>query len=725
MSYANSLWNPSNWFNGSKFYRLKAKYEKEYFNNARAVIAEYNLVVRDLYDSTITRTLTPDEQYKYNEAISQNRLDIVKSQLEKDFLKGTVGEVKWHDENPQNVSVRIHRKGLKSFTDILANYNATIETGYMWHLVGEEIFIQIMVSVLVTFAVYLVALAMSALPWGWAQYIASFYKYYNTAISTISFMVSMITQALLFYESVRTMKLEAQKISFQSATNYNAASNDLREHKKYAGTHSKIHNAYRIYANGDIFTSQSAGSETFTPTRAFNPTEHFRTQKPEIYTSLPQSQKSYKNTDEIVQNKGHYHLSGNDGYGEEISPNIPRENIKNLENDSEYKLNFFTNHNQRLQRGYAALAPWLLDEWENMTKRDKNYTAQEWLQAVYDADMGFYKNLYYTYLESKDFLNKLRHYNQAIRANFDYYKRKNAYEYSTKEIIVTPDTQPSIDSIQGDVAGEIDNEPSFDKPFESTLNNHISMLLQQEAHTTDHDVLDSYYNTESAIFLMRKKAFLESQKALSDDIILLVREKSREYYLGEYKGQFYGVQDTTLIETYYSASVFLNYAEEKGGIKGDGAYCTFKEKQYINILIYTRISGENTETPMYATLECYDEIKRKIFTYPTLKEHERPSYTYAQLEAQLNFNESAILQGVFIDNKDKITLKSNDEIYKATPRDRDDPDQSRANRIGFYYILLDSLQNDINVFIDKEVVDIIEKLAILSAESHNNRTDTQ
>ena len=90
---------------------------------------------------------------------------------------------------------------------------------------------------------------------------------------------------------------------------------------------------------------------------------------------------------------------------------FPLEKIKELDNDMEYKLNFLKQHNQRLIEGYSHLA--------QFTGSNEEYYSGEWIQAVYNANYRTYCD----YVESKDFINQVRTYNQTLRFKGEFYSR--------------------------------------------------------------------------------------------------------------------------------------------------------------------------------------------------------------------------------------------------------------------------------------------------------------
>ncbi len=60
-----SFWKPLDYFNGSKFYRKRSKYEREYFERARQIASAHKLTIKDYYQNTRTKRVSDFEFKEY------------------------------------------------------------------------------------------------------------------------------------------------------------------------------------------------------------------------------------------------------------------------------------------------------------------------------------------------------------------------------------------------------------------------------------------------------------------------------------------------------------------------------------------------------------------------------------------------------------------------------------------------------------------------------------
>ncbi|TLD79831.1 hypothetical protein LS68_009160 [Helicobacter sp. MIT 05-5293] len=551
-----SFWNPTAYFNGSKFYRLRNKYTEQYFEAALKVIRQEGLKVCDLNDSTRTITLSNDQRFMYQEAKANNTLSATKKKLEREFLKGSIGWVKWVDEN----NVKVHRKGLRSFCESLAMHRATRETGYVWHLVSDEIRQSWLNQAIIQIIVLIASEALKAIPFtGWAAYVVKFVAYTSWYGSLIAYMTLRILELKDMYDKTKINHINALDLSEKLSVSLNARANDMLRHKKYIGESAKLFSGIRIYASGDIYMSEAAGSESFCPTQSFTPYKHF----------LPKDAKEpqEEGIDEQIQNRAHYTEAGNKGYN--ANPYIPQAQIKKLDHDSAFKKNYFTLHNQRLQRGYAKLCAFIIDEYEPYVKRTA-YSASEWIQAVYDNDIDFYKNVLYTYLQSKDMLYKLERYNYALRADFDYFNRFDRSYESRQDMSISDTRGLSEEVAQYESEQEAQSE---DKDQEEALNMLISLkAMAQEQESGEYSEERDYFDTQGEVFLGYKRAFIQQMSEERDILKMLIHEELKVWYLSEYKGVFYGIVSEEIMEQYREHIMFLQYAQSIGVLDTKGGY---------------------------------------------------------------------------------------------------------------------------------------------------------
>lgn len=416
------------YFNGSKYYRKRNQYRIELFNNAKKVIEKYKLKV-PLYDETFIRPLTDKES-----TLLQQDRESLRNTIKLVDGYGSSSRVVFYNDSaftllPENY-VQITKLGLKHYTDILAELKARSETHYATDLIDPAVIAGIVAG-------YLLGIALSCVPF--MQAIGA-----STAAAAYMGLVTAVISMLLYIKKLgddaALQSLQYEVISHKVATSYASYSNYYMSHKKLqAGKDSMLYGGYEIYANGQSYQAETAGSESFKPTQAYNPTQNF--------APLHKTQnKTLDNIDERTQGRAHYNLAGNDGYMDKIAP-FPLEKIKELDNDMEYKLNFLKQHNQRLIEGYSRLA--------QFTGSNEEYYSGEWIQAVYNADYRTYKDNYYDYVESKDFINQVRTYNQALRFKGEFYSRsvdeRKWIKVSKKVDVPNIDVnEPSIDETPAD-----------------------------------------------------------------------------------------------------------------------------------------------------------------------------------------------------------------------------------------------------------------------------------
>ncbi len=416
------------YFNGSKYYKKRNQYRVELFNNAKKVIEKYKLKV-PLYDETFVRPLTDKES-----TLLQQDRESLRNTIKLVDGYGSSSRVVFYDDGaftllPENY-VQITKLGLKHYTDILAELKARSETHYATDLIDPDVIAGIVAG-------YLLGIALSCVPFMQAIGVSTMEAaQWGLALA----IASMILYIKELGDKHVIKAIQYETISQNVANSYASYSNYYMSHKKLqAGQDSMLYGGYNIYANGDSYKAQTAGSESFKPTQAYNPTHNF--------APLHKTQnKTLDNIDERTQGRAHYNLAGNDGYMDKLAP-FPLEKIKELDNDMEYKLNFLKQHNQRLLEGYSQLA--------TFTGSNDDYHAGEWIQAVYNADYRHYKDNYFDYIESKDFINQVRTYNQALRFKGEFYSRsvdeRKWIKVSKKVDVPNIDVnEPSIDETPAD-----------------------------------------------------------------------------------------------------------------------------------------------------------------------------------------------------------------------------------------------------------------------------------
>ena len=384
------------YFNGSKYYSLRNTYRQSLFEQAKAVVQKYKLNV-PLYDEVYIRPLSDAEATKL-----KNEREGLRANIALKDGYGASAIVNFYDEGLglEFNNVRVRKIGLKTLTDLLAEIKARSESGYALDLIDPAVVAGFVAS-------YLLGIALSYIPYTAALGIttqqAATWGLAAAIIAIISYIVELGDKAQL--EAIKS-----EVVSQENANTYLARSNYYMQTKKLSAGAMNIYGGLEPYANGKIYTAQSAGSESFCPTKAYNPSQGFARGFDTYNQKLAQN-------DEHTQGRAQYTLAGNEGYSEQINKDIPLSHIKELENDFAYKLNYLKQHNQRLLLGYGELGAYL--------GSDENIKANVWLQNVYNADYRGYKDVYYDYVESKSFISEMRSYNKAVRFKGEFFSRSN------------------------------------------------------------------------------------------------------------------------------------------------------------------------------------------------------------------------------------------------------------------------------------------------------------
>lgn len=364
-------------FDGGKFYSLRAKYRSELFDKASAIVLKADIVI-DLESSDRVLPLSPSDRHTIATA-----KDWLKT-LEKHYLAGTLGEL-WIAGG----QIHLHRKGLRYFTDTLAEHKARFESNYAMDLIPPEKIAQWVAE----FIAGVILSALTGLPvW----------------VAVISSALSTITTMLLQIQKIGN-EATAQALTYITYTQSVQARNAQSRLKTLGGRKAlqegalEIYQGYSNYANGFRYKNYSAGSETYQPSQPYTPS-HLQTKPPES-----QQDQNLKQLDEHTQGRAHYDLAGNEGFMQKISPNTPLAQAKEPENDLAYRQNTLNNNSQDLRKVLSELAIYL--------GSTEQYSVADYLQAIYDFNFSLKEEQFHTYVQSKDFLAQSRRYNHALRAN--------------------------------------------------------------------------------------------------------------------------------------------------------------------------------------------------------------------------------------------------------------------------------------------------------------------
>ena len=380
-------------FDGSKFYSLRAKYRSELFDKASAIVLKADIVI-DLETSDRVLPLSPSDRHTIATA-----KDWLKT-LEKHYLAGTLGELWTAGEQ-----IYLHRKGLRYFTDTLAEHKARFESNYAMDLVsGAQI-----ASWVAEFVIGIALSVFTGLPL-WAAVLTS-------ALTTITTMLVQI-QSIGNTAAEQSLTYITYTQSLQ-ATHAQSRLQTLGGRKALQEGALEIYQGYSNYANGLRYKNYSAGSETYQPSQPYTPS-HLQT-KPEP----SQQDQNLKQLDEQTQGRAHYDLAGNEGFMQKISPQTPLAQAKEPENDLAYRQNTLNNNSQDLRKVLSELAIYL--------GSTEQYSSSDYLQAVYDFNFNLKEEQFHTYAQSRDFLAQNRRYNHALRASELAYSKHLAKKAAHKD----------------------------------------------------------------------------------------------------------------------------------------------------------------------------------------------------------------------------------------------------------------------------------------------------
>lgn len=364
-------------FDGGKFYSLRLKYRRELFDKASAIVLKADIVI-DLESSDRVLPLSPSD--KNTLATTKDPLKALKDK----YLAGTLGEL-W----TAGGQIHLHRKGLRFFTDTLAEHKARFESNYAMDLIPPE-------TIALWVAEFVIGVALNALTGlpVWAAVLLSALGTITTILVQIQKIGNEATeQALTYITYTQSVQARNAQSRLQTLGGRKALQEDALE----------IYQGYSNYANGFRYKNYSAGSETYQPSQPYTPS-HLQTKPPESKPS-----QNLKQLDEHTQGRAHYDLAGNEGFMQKISPQTPLAQAKEPENDLAYRQNTLNNNSQDLRKVLSELAIYL--------GSTEQYSVADYLQAIYDFNFSLKEEQYHTYAQSKDFLAQSRRYNHALRAN--------------------------------------------------------------------------------------------------------------------------------------------------------------------------------------------------------------------------------------------------------------------------------------------------------------------
>lgn len=399
------------YFNGSRYYRLKFKLEREYFAGAQKIVRSYKLIL-PLYEKAVTYAPSAQELNEYH-TNKERFLSILKQK----HLSHTTGIISFNGSQ-----FIITQFGLDTFTKAKASIDARLATSYVMDLFPKRKVSEFLTKLSA-------ALALSWLNPG------AFGAACVWVLKEIYDMINYIIQRL---NERKITGLNHKTYAMQTSSNYY---NRQLESKldKQSGKMS-IFQGYEAYANGSLYKRHSASSERFSPTRVYNPSFAFANDN---------KQSAYEGLDNQTQNRAHYDLGGNEGFNAKINPQMPLDSITELNPDIEYKQNWLNNENARILEGYGLLGAYLATS-EKQDASGNFYTyahVGEWLQIVYESDYDVFAEQYEVYVQSKDVINRAHDYNKALRAKGLFYSKKhnkNAQNVFLKSIPVSSFAPPAL-----------------------------------------------------------------------------------------------------------------------------------------------------------------------------------------------------------------------------------------------------------------------------------------
>lgn len=209
------------------------------------------------------------------------------------------------------------------------------------------------------------------------------------------------------YDKMIGLSLEAQR--YASSTSALKAHLDAKMQKDSL-THMLIFNAYEIFANGEIYKAQNAGSQSYSPTLEYDPSKGILG--------------SYKkiDEDEKITTRAHTIEAGNMEY---FSHTLQHETpLKSAGISLEAILDGLENkrriNNQRITQGFLEL---------NKLYFNILGTAQKIYERVIKEQIEPIEN----YMVQSDFLERLKNYNKGLRADTQWLSKKDFKRKKTEK----------------------------------------------------------------------------------------------------------------------------------------------------------------------------------------------------------------------------------------------------------------------------------------------------
>lgn len=209
------------------------------------------------------------------------------------------------------------------------------------------------------------------------------------------------------YDKMVGLSLESQK--YASSTSALKAHLDAKMQKD-ALTHMLIFNPYEIFANGEIYKAQNAGSQSYSPTLEYDPAKGILGAYKKI------------ESDELITTRAHTIEAGNmDYFSHTLQHEVP---LKSASLPLEAILDGLENkrriNNQRITEGFLEL---------NKLYFNLLGTAQRIYERVIKEQIEPIEN----YMIQSDFLERLKNYNKGLRADTQWLTKKDFKRKKTKK----------------------------------------------------------------------------------------------------------------------------------------------------------------------------------------------------------------------------------------------------------------------------------------------------
>ena len=186
---------------------------------------------------------------------------------------------------------------------------------------------------------------------------------------------------------------EAANISQQAQATKNAATA-----QKSQLTRHLIYQPYAICANGEIYTSGAAGSQSFTPTQAYDPTKGLRGDynPPQI--------------DDVIYNRHQTKLAGNAEFNLAEQEGLPAKIINNYKQRNDELKKEIKDRDTQIREGFKKLVENNFGFWDSGKHIERYY------KNAIKQRIDPLKNIY----RQNDMLEKLQSYSRGEMADFDY-----------------------------------------------------------------------------------------------------------------------------------------------------------------------------------------------------------------------------------------------------------------------------------------------------------------